>query len=71
MANLIMPSAKLTLERILNNTLLEIEQKHVMKLPDPKKYRFATPDDENNIVFDETPVGLSSKIPSIKVIVIF
>lgn len=70
MANLIIPSAKLPLERILNNTLLEMKQKHVMKLPDPIKYRFTTPDDDDNIVFDVNPVGPLSEIPSIRVIVI-
>ncbi|XP_029115065.1 son of sevenless homolog 1 isoform X2 [Scleropages formosus] len=65
MAALISLQYRSTLERMLDLSLLQEEKEEQMRLPDPEVYRFAEPDSEENVVFEEN-VQSKSGIPIIK-----
>ncbi|XP_075269510.1 son of sevenless homolog 1 isoform X3 [Opisthocomus hoazin] len=54
-----------TLERMLDVTMLQEEKEEQMRFPNPELYRFAEPDSEENIVFEEN-MQPKSGIPIIK-----
>lgn len=64
MAALISLQYRSTLERILDQALLQEKEKQ-MKLPSAEEYRFTEPDSEENVVFEEN-VQSKSGIPIIK-----
>ncbi|KAM4594167.1 LOW QUALITY PROTEIN: son of sevenless homolog 1 [Fundulus diaphanus] len=64
MAALISLQYRSTLERILDKALLQ-EKEEQMKLPSAEEYRFAEPDSEENVVFEEN-IQSKSGIPIIK-----
>ncbi|XP_013889249.1 son of sevenless homolog 1 [Austrofundulus limnaeus] len=64
MAALISLQYRSTLERILDQALLQ-EKDRQMKLPPAEEYRFTEPDSEENVVFEEN-VQSKSGIPIIK-----
>ncbi|XP_036407708.1 son of sevenless homolog 1 isoform X1 [Megalops cyprinoides] len=65
MAALISLQYRSTLERMLDLTMLQEEKEEQMRLPGPEVYRFAEPDSEENVVFEEN-VQSKSGIPIIK-----
>ncbi|KAG7492943.1 hypothetical protein MATL_G00019650 [Megalops atlanticus] len=65
MAALISLQYRSTLERMLDLTMLQEEKEEQMRLPGPELYRFAEPDSEENVVFEEN-VQSKSGIPIIK-----
>ncbi|KAK6489820.1 son of sevenless-like protein 1 isoform X2 [Huso huso] len=65
MAALISLQYRSTLERMLDLTMLQEEKEEQMRLPTPDMYRFAEPDSEENVVFEEN-VQSKSGIPIIK-----
>uniref|UniRef100_UPI00398E5F37 son of sevenless homolog 1 isoform X8 n=1 Tax=Pristiophorus japonicus TaxID=55135 RepID=UPI00398E5F37 len=65
MAALISLQYRSTLERMLDATMLQEEKEEPLRLPSPEVYRFAEPDSEENIVFEEN-VQSKSGIPIIK-----
>uniref|UniRef100_A0A672ZJ88 Son of sevenless homolog 1-like n=1 Tax=Sphaeramia orbicularis TaxID=375764 RepID=A0A672ZJ88_9TELE len=65
MAALISLQYRSTLERMLDSALLQEEKEEQMRLPGPELYRFAEPDSEENVVFEEN-VQSKSGIPIIK-----
>ncbi|KAM4750660.1 son of sevenless homolog 1 isoform 1-T1 [Anableps anableps] len=64
MAALISLQYRSTLERMLDKALLQ-EKEEQMKLPSAEEYRFAEPDSEENVVFEEN-VQSKSGIPIVK-----
>uniref|UniRef100_A0A8C3IKA3 SOS Ras/Rac guanine nucleotide exchange factor 1 n=1 Tax=Chrysemys picta bellii TaxID=8478 RepID=A0A8C3IKA3_CHRPI len=54
-----------TLERMLDVTMLQEEKEEQMRFPSPELYRFAEPDSEENIVFEEN-MQPKSGIPILK-----
>ncbi|XP_066481412.1 son of sevenless homolog 1 isoform X2 [Tiliqua scincoides] len=65
MAALISLQYRSTLERMLDATMLQEEKEEQMRFPSPEVYRFAEPDSEENIVFEEN-MQPKSGIPIIK-----
>ncbi|XP_062868530.1 son of sevenless homolog 1 isoform X2 [Trichomycterus rosablanca] len=65
MAALISLQYRSTLERMLDTAMLQEEKDEQMRLPGAEIYRFAEPDSEENIVFEEN-VQSKSGIPIIK-----
>ncbi|XP_078505330.1 son of sevenless homolog 1 [Lissotriton helveticus] len=65
MAALISLQYRTTLERMLDVTMLQEEKEEPLRLPNPKLYRFAEPDSEENILFEES-VQPKSGIPILK-----
>lgn len=65
MAALISLQYRSALERILDATMMQEEKDEQLRLPSPELYRFAEPDSEENIVFEEN-VQSKSGIPIIK-----
>ncbi|KAM9315876.1 son of sevenless homolog 1 isoform 2-T2 [Gastrophryne carolinensis] len=65
MAALISLQYRSTLERLLDATILQEEKEEQLRLPSPKVYRFAEPDSEENIIFEEN-LQTKSGIPIIK-----
>ncbi|XP_030346558.1 son of sevenless homolog 1 isoform X4 [Strigops habroptila] len=65
MAALISLQYRSTLERMLDVTMLQEEKEEQMRFPNPELYRFAEPDSEENIVFEEN-MQPKSGIPIIK-----
>ncbi|XP_028256215.1 son of sevenless homolog 1 isoform X2 [Parambassis ranga] len=65
MAALISLQYRSTLERMLDSAMLQEEKEEQMRLPGPEVYRFAEPDSEENVVFEEN-VQSKSGIPIIK-----
>uniref|UniRef100_A0A4X2JWB1 SOS Ras/Rac guanine nucleotide exchange factor 1 n=1 Tax=Vombatus ursinus TaxID=29139 RepID=A0A4X2JWB1_VOMUR len=65
MAALISLQYRSTLERMLDVTMLQEEKEEQMRLPSSDLYRFAEPDSEENIVFEEN-MQPKSGIPIIK-----
>ncbi|XP_043913484.1 son of sevenless homolog 1-like [Protopterus annectens] len=65
MAALISLQYRSALERILDDTMIKEEKYEQLRLPSPELYRFAEPDSEENIVFEEN-VQSKSGIPIIK-----
>ncbi|XP_075605701.1 son of sevenless homolog 1 isoform X6 [Balearica regulorum gibbericeps] len=65
MAALISLQYRSTLERMLDVTMLQEEKEEQMRFPSPELYRFAEPDSEENIVFEEN-MQPKSGIPIIK-----
>ncbi|XP_066552603.1 son of sevenless homolog 1 [Amia ocellicauda] len=65
MAALISLQYRSTLERMLDLTMLQEEKEEQMRLPRPEVYRFAEPDSEENVVFEEN-VQSKAGIPIIK-----
>ncbi|XP_029706357.1 son of sevenless homolog 1 isoform X2 [Takifugu rubripes] len=65
MAALISLQYHSTLERMLDSALLREEKEEQMKLPVAEVYRFAEPDSEENVVFEDN-VQSKSGIPIIK-----
>ncbi|KAI1240445.1 hypothetical protein IHE44_0008868 [Lamprotornis superbus] len=65
MAALISLQYRSTLERMLDVTMLQEEKEEHMRFPNPELYRFAEPDSEENIVFEES-MQPKSGIPIIK-----
>ncbi|KAG5855541.1 hypothetical protein ANANG_G00050130 [Anguilla anguilla] len=65
MAALISLQYRSTLERMLDLTMLQEEKDEHVRLPGPELYRFAEPDSEENVVFEEN-VQSKSGIPIIK-----
>ncbi|KAM6082927.1 son of sevenless homolog 1 isoform 6-T6 [Chlamydotis macqueenii] len=65
MAALISLQYRSTLERMLDVTMLQEEKEEHMRFPNPELYRFAEPDSEENIVFEEN-MQPKSGIPIIK-----
>ncbi|XP_019371424.1 PREDICTED: son of sevenless homolog 1 [Gavialis gangeticus] len=65
MAALISLQYRSTLERMLDVTMLQEEKEEQMRFPSPEFYRFAEPDSEENIVFEEN-MQPKSGIPIIK-----
>ncbi|CAB1344761.1 unnamed protein product [Coregonus sp. 'balchen'] len=65
MAALISLQYRSTLERMLDSAMLQEEKEEQMRLPGAELYRFATPDSEENVVFEEN-VQSKSGIPIIK-----
>ena len=67
MAALVMLNTKSMLERHLDVILSVEEKKHPLRFPPSDKYRFAEPNTDENIVFEEREK--SNGIPLIKVII--
>uniref|UniRef100_UPI0037E7F3D4 son of sevenless homolog 1-like isoform X2 n=1 Tax=Semicossyphus pulcher TaxID=241346 RepID=UPI0037E7F3D4 len=65
MAALISLQYHSTLERMLDSAMLQEEKEEQMRLPGAELYRFAEPDSEENVVFEEN-VQSKSGIPIIK-----
>lgn len=65
MAALISLQYRSTLERMLDTAMLQEEKEEQMRLPGAEIYRFAEPDSEENVVFEEN-VQSQSGIPIIK-----
>lgn len=65
MAALISLQYRSTLERMLDTAMLQEEKEEQMRLPSAEIYRFAEPDSEENVVFEEN-VQSQSGIPIIK-----
>uniref|UniRef100_A0A3P8NNU0 Son of sevenless homolog 1 (Drosophila) n=1 Tax=Astatotilapia calliptera TaxID=8154 RepID=A0A3P8NNU0_ASTCA len=65
MAALISLQYRSTLERMLDTSMLQEEKEEQMRLPGAEVYRFAEPDSEENVVFEEN-VQSKSGIPIIK-----
>ncbi|KAM4585363.1 son of sevenless homolog 1 isoform 1-T1 [Odontesthes bonariensis] len=65
MAALISLQYRSTLERMLDTAMMQEEKEEQMRLPGPEVYRFAEPDSEENVVFEEN-VQSKSGIPIIK-----
>lgn len=65
MAALISLQYRSTLERMLDTAMLQEEKEEQMRLPGAEVYRFAEPDSEENVVFEEN-VQSKSGIPIIK-----
>ncbi|XP_030627559.1 son of sevenless homolog 1 isoform X2 [Chanos chanos] len=65
MAALISLQYRSTLERMLDSAMLQEEKEEQMRLPCADVYRFAEPDSEENVVFEEN-VQSKSGIPIIK-----
>ncbi|KAM9721369.1 son of sevenless homolog 1 isoform X1 [Muntiacus reevesi] len=65
MAALISLQYRSTLERMLDVTMLQEEKEEQMRLPSADVYRFAEPDSEENIIFEEN-VQPKAGIPIIK-----
>uniref|UniRef100_A0A8C0J8N7 SOS Ras/Rac guanine nucleotide exchange factor 1 n=1 Tax=Chelonoidis abingdonii TaxID=106734 RepID=A0A8C0J8N7_CHEAB len=65
MAALISLQYRSTLERMLDVTMLQEEKEEQMRFPSPELYRFAEPDSEENIVFEEN-MQPKSGIPILK-----
>lgn len=65
MAALISLQYRSTLERMLDTAMLQEEKEEQMRLPCAEIYRFAEPDSEENVVFEEN-VQSQSGIPIIK-----
>ncbi|XP_006003245.1 son of sevenless homolog 1 isoform X2 [Latimeria chalumnae] len=65
MAALISLQYRSALERMLDLATLQEEKEEHLRLPNPEQYRFAEPDSEENIVFEEN-VQSKSGIPIIK-----
>ncbi|XP_046899696.1 son of sevenless homolog 1-like [Hypomesus transpacificus] len=65
MAALISLQYRSTLERMLDSAMLQEEKEEQMRLPGAELYRFAEPDSEENVVFEEN-VQSKSGIPIIK-----
>ncbi|OBS64225.1 hypothetical protein A6R68_07237, partial [Neotoma lepida] len=65
MAALISLQYRSTLERMLDVTMLQEEKEEQMRLPSADVYRFAEPDSEENILFEEN-VQPKAGIPIIK-----
>uniref|UniRef100_A0A3B4VIN9 Son of sevenless homolog 1 (Drosophila) n=1 Tax=Seriola dumerili TaxID=41447 RepID=A0A3B4VIN9_SERDU len=65
MAALISLQYRSTLERMLDSAMLQEEKEEQMRLPGAEVYRFAEPDSEENVVFEEN-VQSKSGIPIIK-----
>ncbi|XP_072516084.1 son of sevenless homolog 1 isoform X2 [Salminus brasiliensis] len=65
MAALISLQYRSTLERMLDTAMLQEEKEEQMRLPGAEIYRFAEPDSEENVVFEEN-VQSKSGIPIIK-----
>ncbi|XP_028676444.1 son of sevenless homolog 1-like isoform X2 [Erpetoichthys calabaricus] len=65
MAALISLQYRSTLERMLDLTLLQEEKEQQMRFPSAEQYRFAEPDSEENVIFEEN-VQSKSGIPIIK-----
>ncbi|XP_036402814.1 son of sevenless homolog 1-like isoform X1 [Megalops cyprinoides] len=65
MAALVSLQYRSTLERMLDLAVLQEEKDEQVRLPRPELYRFAEPDSEENVVFEEN-VQSKSGIPIIK-----
>ncbi|XP_027008983.1 son of sevenless homolog 1 isoform X1 [Tachysurus fulvidraco] len=65
MAALISLQYRSTLERMLDTAMMQEEKEEQMRLPGAEIYRFAEPDSEENVVFEEN-VQSQSGIPIIK-----
>ncbi|XP_038570609.1 son of sevenless homolog 1-like isoform X1 [Micropterus salmoides] len=65
MAALISLQYRSTLERMLDSAMLQEEKEEQMRLPGAEVYRFAEPDSEENVVFEEN-VQSKSGIPIVK-----
>ncbi|XP_076879589.1 son of sevenless homolog 1 isoform X2 [Brachyhypopomus gauderio] len=65
MAALISLQYRSTLERMLDTAMFQEEKEEQMRLPGAETYRFAQPDSEENVVFEEN-VQSRSGIPVIK-----
>ncbi|XP_056136065.1 son of sevenless homolog 1-like [Lampris incognitus] len=65
MAALISLQYRSTLERMLDSAMMQEEKEEQMRLPESELYRFAEPDSEENVVFEEN-VQSKSGIPIIK-----
>ncbi|KAK5873281.1 hypothetical protein PBY51_018333 [Eleginops maclovinus] len=65
MAALISLQYRSTLERMLDSALLQEDKEEAVRLPGPELYRFAQPDSEENVVFEEN-VQSKSGIPVVK-----
>ncbi|XP_054459609.1 son of sevenless homolog 1-like, partial [Anoplopoma fimbria] len=65
MAALISLQYRSTLERMLDSAMMQEEKEEQMRLPGAEVYRFAEPDSEENVVFEEN-VQSKSGIPIIK-----
>jgi son of sevenless-like protein len=67
MAALVMLNTKFMLERLLDGILLKEDKKHPLRLPPVSEYRFAEPNSDKNILFEQK--GNSSGVPMVKVII--
>ncbi|KAL6111266.1 sos1 [Pungitius sinensis] len=65
MAALISLQYRSTLERMLDSAMMQEEKEEQMRLPAAEVYRFAKPDSEENVVFEEN-VQSKSGIPIVK-----
>ncbi|KAM6939556.1 LOW QUALITY PROTEIN: son of sevenless homolog 1 [Xenentodon cancila] len=65
MAALISLQYRSTLERMLDKAMLQEEKEKQMRLPGVDEYRFAEPDSDENVVFEENVQSMSG-IPIIK-----
>ncbi|XP_023809250.1 son of sevenless homolog 1 isoform X3 [Oryzias latipes] len=65
MAALVSLQYRSTLERMLDTAMMQEEKQEQMRLPGAEEYRFAEPDSEENVVFEEN-VQSRSGIPIIK-----
>ncbi|KAM8878172.1 son of sevenless homolog 1 [Spinachia spinachia] len=65
MAALISLQYRSTLERMLDSAMMQEEKEEQMRLPAAEVYRFAEPDSEENVVFEEN-VQSKSGIPIVK-----
>ncbi|XP_061584134.1 son of sevenless homolog 1-like isoform X7 [Cololabis saira] len=65
MAALISLQYRSTLERMLDKAMLQEEKEKQMRLPGVHEYRFAEPDSDQNVVFEENVQSMSG-IPIIK-----
>ncbi|KAM9314098.1 son of sevenless homolog 1 isoform 2-T2 [Pholidichthys leucotaenia] len=65
MAALISLQYRSTLERMLDSAMLREEKEEQMRLPAVEEYRFAEPDSEKNVVFEEN-VQSKAGIPVVK-----